>query len=348
KAIERAKKDEVDAVLMDIKLKGDMDGIEAAKRIKKLNIPVIYLTAYADDELLERAKETEPFGYIVKPFEKQDLKIELKMALYKNKMERKLEKSRERYRTLFDNTGIPMILMDDDKKITLVNDEFERLFDAGGTEVKEDIQLTEILDDDEREKLDRYLYLLEIEDQETPKHMKLNLTLGKESRTAFITMKSLPDTDEKIVTLLEVSKYEAMMEELKKVEELFRIGFDCEEELKFPSDLSSFFGQDYFEHVKETCLNELLLLLIALREEGSGSQLLSDINTLFGTSLNPSMMYPRLRKMKEDGLLEMREKRKTKQYRLKNRAECMERVREKIEDLFKVNIVLKFFMDRVK
>lgn len=76
-----------DLVLMDILLKGEVDGIEAAEKIRAiLNIPVIYLTAHADEATLRRAKITEPFGYIVKPFKERDLYIAIEFALYKVKM----------------------------------------------------------------------------------------------------------------------------------------------------------------------------------------------------------------------------------------------------------------------
>ena len=91
-AITKALELKPDLVLMDILLKGDLDGIEAANKIRsKSNIPVIYLTAHADEITLKRAKLSEPFGYIVKPFETKDLKIAIDMALYKWKMERLLK-----------------------------------------------------------------------------------------------------------------------------------------------------------------------------------------------------------------------------------------------------------------
>ncbi|WP_342303759.1 response regulator [Methanolobus sp. ZRKC5] len=75
-------------VIMDIRLKGDMDGIQAAQIIKeKFNIPVIYLTAHSDDETLKRAKQTEPYGYILKPFEEDDLRTAIEIALYKYQVE---------------------------------------------------------------------------------------------------------------------------------------------------------------------------------------------------------------------------------------------------------------------
>lgn len=84
-AIESVKKEQPDLVLMDIVLKGDMDGIETAKFIVNLHdIPIIYLTAYADDETLERAEKTCPYGYILKPYKDNELKANIKMALFKH------------------------------------------------------------------------------------------------------------------------------------------------------------------------------------------------------------------------------------------------------------------------
>jgi len=87
-AIAKATEIRPDLVLMDIVLKGAVDGIEAADKIHAiLNIPVIYLTAHADENTLQRAKVTEPFGYIVKPFRERDLQIAIEFALYKSRME---------------------------------------------------------------------------------------------------------------------------------------------------------------------------------------------------------------------------------------------------------------------
>lgn len=84
-AVQTAVQEEPDLILMDIVLKGSMDGIEAASKIRnQLDIPVIYLTAYSDEEVLERARITEPYGYIIKPFKKSELNANLEMALYKH------------------------------------------------------------------------------------------------------------------------------------------------------------------------------------------------------------------------------------------------------------------------
>jgi DNA-binding LytR/AlgR family response regulator len=95
-AIEQAINHKPDLVLMDIMLKGDMSGIEAAAQIKsKGNIPVIYLTAYADESTLNKAKITEPYGYILKPFKEIDLHTSIEMAIFKHKKEDELKRERD-------------------------------------------------------------------------------------------------------------------------------------------------------------------------------------------------------------------------------------------------------------
>jgi signal transduction histidine kinase len=80
-----------DLVLMDIQLSGDMDGIAAAQIIRtQFAVPVVFLTAFAADDILERAKLTEPFGYVLKPFSERELSTVLAMALYKHRAEARL------------------------------------------------------------------------------------------------------------------------------------------------------------------------------------------------------------------------------------------------------------------
>lgn len=104
-AISKAGATRPNLVLMDIRLEEGMDGIEAAEQIRnKLDIPVVFLTAYADQATLARAKITEPFGYILKPFEERELQSTIEIALYRHKAEQKLRDSERRYRTLVDNS----------------------------------------------------------------------------------------------------------------------------------------------------------------------------------------------------------------------------------------------------
>jgi len=128
-AIKKVFEDIPDLILMDIKLKGEMDGIEAAGEIRsQFNLPVIYLTAYTDEKTLERAKITEPFGYLLKPFEERELKITIDIAIYKHELERRLKESELKYKKLSEDfhtllEAIPhsLILLSSDLEVIWAN-----------------------------------------------------------------------------------------------------------------------------------------------------------------------------------------------------------------------------------
>jgi PAS domain S-box-containing protein len=121
-AIQKATETMPDLVLMDIVLKGDMDGVEAAQRIRdSLDIPVVYLTAYSDEKTLKRAKVTEPFGYIIKPFEDRELHSAVEVALYKHKMESKLKESEKWLSTTLESIGDAVIATDENGMIKFMN-----------------------------------------------------------------------------------------------------------------------------------------------------------------------------------------------------------------------------------
>jgi two-component system, LytTR family, response regulator LytT len=104
KAINEVEENRPDIVLMDIMLKGKITGIEAAKEIKdRFSLPVIFLTAYADDNTLNKAKITEPYGYIIKPFKEKELQKTIEMALYKYEKDEELRRERDLYHSLIEN-----------------------------------------------------------------------------------------------------------------------------------------------------------------------------------------------------------------------------------------------------
>ena len=123
KAIEKAAETHPDLVLMDIVLKGAMDGIEAAEQIRtRFDIPVIFATAHDESTLVERAKITEPYGYILKPFEERDLSTTIELALYKHEMEKRLKESEEKYRTFFNTSRDCVFITSSDGKWLEMND----------------------------------------------------------------------------------------------------------------------------------------------------------------------------------------------------------------------------------
>ncbi len=105
-AVKLAVETQPDIILMDIMLKGEMNGIEAATQIRsETNIPVIFLTAYADESTLNKAKVTQPYGYIIKPFKEIDIHTSIEMALYKHKKEAEVLKERDLLFNLVEGQG---------------------------------------------------------------------------------------------------------------------------------------------------------------------------------------------------------------------------------------------------
>lgn len=127
-AVEKAGELRPDVVFMDIMLHGEMDGVTTAERIRdQFGIPIIYLTAYANDDIVQRAKKTHPYGYIVKPFKEKDLHVAIEIAFYKHSMEKKLRDSYEWFATTLRSIGDAAIATDKNGIITFMNPVAETL-----------------------------------------------------------------------------------------------------------------------------------------------------------------------------------------------------------------------------
>ncbi|HEX6290088.1 MAG TPA: EAL domain-containing protein [Herpetosiphonaceae bacterium] len=127
-ALDQAARARPDLALMDIKLQGALDGIDAAERLRRqFGIPVIYLTAHADTATLQRAKLTEPYGYVLKPFEERELHIQIEMALYKDQIERKLHQLERWLSATLTSIGDAVITTDTSGTISFMNPKAEQL-----------------------------------------------------------------------------------------------------------------------------------------------------------------------------------------------------------------------------
>lgn len=117
-----------DLAVMDIHIKGTLDGIDTAQRLRKeWDVPAVYLTAYADDETLRRARETEPHGFLTKPFRERELRATLEMALYKVDMERRLRASELLLSATLRSIGDAVIVTDDTGCVSFLNSRAEAL-----------------------------------------------------------------------------------------------------------------------------------------------------------------------------------------------------------------------------
>ena len=138
-----------DLVLMDIMLQGGMDGVQTAERLKaEYKVPVIFLTAFADDATIERVKFIEPFGYIIKPFTERELRTAIEMGLYKHKISLELIRSEEKYRSFFEDDLSGTFVTDGDGRITDCNTAFMNIFGLSSREEAKQINFNNLLKDE--------------------------------------------------------------------------------------------------------------------------------------------------------------------------------------------------------
>ena len=148
-AVDRAIQAEPDLILMDVRLRGEDDGVRAAELIReRIDVPIVYLTAHSDKETLSRAKSTAPIGYVLKPFQESDLLVTIEMALHRHRLERQLRDSERRYAETLASIADGVIATDRYGFITFMNPVAEaltgwRFADAGGTPVNRVYRLVE-------------------------------------------------------------------------------------------------------------------------------------------------------------------------------------------------------------
>lgn len=135
-ALRKIAQTEIDLMVLDIRLKGALSGIEVARRVRAtLKIPVIYLTAHSDEETLREARGTEPCGYLVKPFDERALEAIIQICLYKSERARQ-DRERERWKAaILDSMTDAILLCDDKGLLTFVNAAAEKLLGARFSEL---------------------------------------------------------------------------------------------------------------------------------------------------------------------------------------------------------------------
>ena len=144
-----------DLILMDIILKGSIDCIESASKIRKLNIPLIYLTTNSQNFTVKRSKLKEPFGYMIKPYDSVELKYALELALYKNKMEKELNESEKSYRELVNNSMVAIYKTGLNGDIIFANNAMAELFDFRSVKSLQRKKITQLYKDpDDRKRVD--------------------------------------------------------------------------------------------------------------------------------------------------------------------------------------------------
>lgn len=151
-AIAAINADPPDLVLMDIVLQGPMDGIETATHIRaRHDVPIVYLTAYSDSEIISRAQTAEPYGYLIKPLTERELHATIELALAKSRVENRLRASEARFREMADFLPQPIFEADCGGKITFANRRALEQFQLTGEDVARGTNLLDFTVPEEQE-----------------------------------------------------------------------------------------------------------------------------------------------------------------------------------------------------
>lgn len=196
-----------DLVLMDIVLEGELDGIEAAEQIREHNgIPVVFITAYGDDALFDRAKLTEPFGYLHKPVQTAQLHHSIEMALYKHRLDERLRESENWYRTIFETTGGATMVTGEDTTIVMVNREFETFTGFSRNEVEQRLSWTAFFRDPELKTMLGFHALRQSDPEKVP--ISYESTLYDRSgapKNIYLHVRMIPGTTKCITSMIDIT-----------------------------------------------------------------------------------------------------------------------------------------------
>ena len=221
-AVDKALEIIPDLILMDIVLKGSIDCIESASKIRKLNIPLIYLTTNSQNFTVKRSKLKEPFGYMIKPYDSVELKYALELALYKNKMEKELNESEKSYRELVNNSMVAIYKTNLNGDIVFANNAMAELFDYRNVKSLQRKKITQHY----RDPNDRKKFIQKLQKEGNLTHYELNMVSNSGEKIIILISAQLEDV---IISgmMLDITKRKKAEEDLhdseKKYKSLFEV-----------------------------------------------------------------------------------------------------------------------------
>jgi len=220
-AVKKVLKNSPDLILMNILSNGEIDSIEAASQIKKFNIPIIYLTIPSENSMIERAKQTEPYGYIIKPYDANQLKYTIELAFYKNKMKNKLKESEKRYNELVNNSMVGIYKANMNGDMTFANNSMVKIFDFESIQDLKGKKLYELYKNPKN--WDRSIKKLQ--NNGSFSYMEVEMVSNK-GKPVTILLSSYMEDNSISGMMIDISERKKIEEELKEREEKYRKVFN--------------------------------------------------------------------------------------------------------------------------
>lgn len=224
-----------DIILMDINLGGIINGIGAVQKVhEQVDIPVIYLTANSDNETFELAKQTEPYAYLIKPYELYQLQNAIEIALFKQELKKQLQESENRYRAIFEASDNAMMLVDNQSTIIMVNEEFENMTGYSKTSVEQCKSWTDLFESSECSKLEEHLSNLDTCGAEHQKHFELQLGDSQgNKKIVYTNVRKIPGTNVCIISMNNITELKMAEKQIQLLNsELNTINAGLKQEIK--------------------------------------------------------------------------------------------------------------------
>ncbi len=349
KALELISGNEYDIVLTDIKM-DEMNGIDLIENAKKIDelVTFIVITGYPSMDTAVESLRLGADDYIMKPLEPEEVKKSIENSWENIRLHKALKRSEEKYRSIFENLNIPLIVVNKELEIKKANSGFERLSGYDKRRIENKMKKTDFFSKEDEVRIKSFHDIKNLKENAMPDEQIVRfIDRDDNEKEVVLFYNKLPDSDNWIVSLMDVTEMSDIISDIQKLQ---RDIIDSENK-----SLDEMFGsliergplenESYKESIRNWALEELLLLIVAHREGASGKQVMSDLNNYFGIDVSTSVVYPKLKEMHEEGILELKENIRTKKYYIEEIEKINPVIDEKVKRLFMTAQLLKHIFE---
>lgn len=348
-ALDKISNNGYDIVITDIKME-DMDGIDLIEKVKDKdeNIKFIVITGYPSMDTAVESLRLGAADYIMKPLEPKEVKKSIRNSWENIKLQRALKRSEEKYRSIFENINLPLIIVDDDLTIKKVNSCFEEFSGYKRKRVENKMKKTDLFSEEDEVKIKSFHDIKNLKENAMPDEQIVKLVDKKgDENEVLLFYNKLPNSDHWIISLMDVTEMSDIISDIQKLHRDMINSDDKSLEDMFGSliEKGPLENESYKESIKNWALEELLLLIVAHREGASGKQVMSDLSNYFGIDVSTSVVYPKLKRMHEEGILKMKENIRTKKYYIEDIESINPVIDDKVKRLFMTAQLLKHIFE---
>ncbi len=354
-ALKLLSKNDLDIIVSDYKMPG-MDGLELLKTLREQanDIPFIIFTGKGREEIAMRAlnlganryfrKGGDPisqYEVLAKAIEDEVQRRDTEAS--HEDLKRELKKFEKKYEAIFENIHYPLLVIDETGEILLANKGFHDLSKYSKGNLIEKKDWFQFVSEEDVSRVKKMHDLRNIDETLTQKGYKFHFVdkYGN-AKPLYGAFTKIPNTSETVISLFDLSDFDNVVNELIEIEQIM-IDEDFEEIKEHVQSISKeLFDQESLrESIKNWCLEEILLLLIQIKQGATGKELMSLLNDTFIIDLSSSIVYPKLHDLEENGILTVQEHIRTKEYKIKDQKEAKNKIVKKLIQLYGMYMILK-------